>query len=389
MRKAFDVIVLGLGAMGSASVFQLARKTKRVLGLDQFSPPHSFGSSHGDTRIIRQAIGEGEEYVPLALRSYELWPEIEAATGKRILEITGGLILSGATTGAIHGSNGFLHQTIRCANKFGIRHSVLDADQIRTRFPQFNLTGDEQGYYEPMMGFLRPELCIESQLLLAEKHGAEIRRNEKVLELVLDSDEVLIKTSQGQYTAEKVVLSAGSWITQLLEEKLARYFKVYRQVLYWFDVKDSVEPFLPGAFPIFIWEFGRHQDDFIYGFPAIDGARGGVKVASEQHAVQTTPETVNREVRQEEIDSIYGRYVRDKLPGLSNRCLKTTACLYTSTPDSGFVIDFHPLHPGVLIVSPCSGHGFKHSAAIGEVVADLAITGQSRMDISKFKMGKG
>ena len=389
MRTAFDVIVLGLGAMGSASAFQLAKKGRRVLGIDQFSPPHNLGSSHGGTRVIRQAIGEGDEYVPLALRSYELWREIEAATGKNILETTGGLIIAGATTGIpIHGAKGFLEETIRCAKKFGIRHSVLDTNQVKTRFPQFNLIGDEQAYYEPMMGFLRPELCIECQLFLAEKHGAEIRRNEKVLELIPSSHEVLIRTSSGQYTAEKVVVSAGSWITQFLEQEFAGSFKVYRQALYWFDIKDSLEPFLPGRFPVFIWVFGRHQDDFIYGFPAIDGVRGGVKVASEQHAFQTNPETVEREVREEEIDSIYQQYVRDRLPGLSNKCVKTTTCLYTSTPNSGFVIDFHPLHSSVLIVSPCSGHGFKHSAAIGEVVADLAITGQSSMDTKEFKIDR-
>jgi sarcosine oxidase len=183
-------------------------------------------------------------------------------------------------------------------------------------------------------------------------------------------------------------VSAGSWITQFLEQEFAGSFKVYRQALYWFDIKDSLEPFLPGRFPVFIWVFGRHQDDFIYGFPAIDGVRGGVKVASEQHAFQTNPETVEREVREEEIDSIYQRYVRDRLPGLSNKCVKTTTCLYTNTPNSGFVIDFHPLHSSVLIVSPCSGHGFKHSAAIGEVVADLAITGQSSIDTKEFKIDR-
>jgi sarcosine oxidase len=318
-----------------------------------------------------------------------LWREIEAATGKTILQTTGGLIIAASTARTpIHGSNGFLEQTIRCAKKFGIGHSLLDTNQIRSRFPQFNLMGGEQGYYEPMMGFLRPELCIESQLLLAEKHGAEIRKNQKVLELIPASREVRIRTSAGHYTAEKVVVSAGSWITQLLEQEFVRNFKVYRQVLYWFGVKDSIQPYLPERFPVFIWEFGKHQDDFIYGFPAIDGLRGGVKVASEQHAFHTNPDIVDREVGDEEIDAMYRDYVRDRLPGLTSECVKATACLYTSTADSGFVIDFHPLHPNVLIVSPCSGHGFKHSAAIGEVVADLAITGQSRMDISKFKMDR-
>ncbi|PYS55276.1 MAG: N-methyl-L-tryptophan oxidase [Acidobacteria bacterium] len=385
----FDAIVLGLGAMGSASVFQLAKKRRRVLGIDQFSPPHQLGSSHGETRIIRQAIGEGAEYVPLVLRSYELWREIEASTGKQILAITGGLIMSSTRSKVpLHGSDGFLDQTIRSAEQFGIDHSFLDAGQIQSRFPQFNLAGDEQGYYEPAMGFLRPERCIESQLALAERHGAEIHRNEKVLEFLPAAHGVTVKTSAGQYTAEKLVVTACSWILQFIGENLAPFFKIYRQVLYWFEAKDSIDAYLPGKFPIFIWQLGRHHDDFIYGFPAIDGPHGGIKVASEQHMLDTSPEQVDREVKEEEITEIYRKYIRHRLPGLSSKCLKAAVCLYTSTPDSRFVIDFHPQDSNVLIVSPCSGHGFKHSAAIGEVVAELITVGRSRLDISKFRISR-
>ena len=300
MPKLFDVAVLGLGAMGSASAFQLAKRGKRVLGLDQFSPPHSFGSSHGATRVIRQAIGEGEHYVPVVLRSYELWPEIEAAAGKELLSITGGLIMaSEGSTGPRHGSNKFLDQTIQSARKFGIDHQLLDTNQIRSRFPQFNLVGDERGYYEPMMGFLRPEMCIESQLGLAEKRGAEIRRNEKVLEFVPTKNGVTVRTSAAEYVVDQIVVSAGAWVASLLPE-FARWFKVQRQVLYWFEVKASIDAYLPGKLPVFIWEFGLHHDDFVYGFPAIDGAPGGIKVATEQRKVETTAEAANRVVTQSE-----------------------------------------------------------------------------------------
>ena len=389
MTKSFDVVVLGLGAMGSASVFQLAKKRKRVLGIDQFSPPHQLGSSHGDTRIIRQAIGEGEEYVPLVLRSYELWREIEASTGKQVLSITGGLIMASTKSEvSLHGSNGFLNQTIRSAQKFGIDHSLLDAHQIQSRFPQFHLAGDERGYYEPAMGFLRPELCIESQLALAEKHGAEIHKNERVLEFLPAANGVTVKTSAGRYTADRLVVSAGSWIGPFIGQDLAPCFKVYRQVLYWFEAKDSIDAYGPGNFPIFIWQFGGHHDDFIYGFPAIDASDGGIKVASEQHIVDTDPDGVDRKVHEEEISEMYRNYIRERLPGLSQKCVRAAVCLYTSTPDSGFVIDFHPQNRGVLIVSPCSGHGFKHSAAIGEVVADLLIDGRSQIDTSKFRINR-
>ena len=385
--SVFDVIVLGLGAMGSASVYQLAKKGRRVLGIDQFSPPHTMGSTHGDSRITRQAIGEGEEYVPLALRSYELWREIEAATGNSLLEETGGLIMDSPSAGStLHGCSRFLDTTVAAAKKFGIAHSLLDTNQIRSRFPQFQLKGDEQGYYEPAMGFLRPEACVASQIDLARRHGAEIRTNEKVLELIPRSGEVIVRTASGQYTAGQVVVSAGAWINHLFGNEWPGLFSISRQVLCWFDVRDGFESFVPSRFPVFIWVFGSEQDDFNYGIPAIDGPNGGVKIGTEQHRTETDPDTVDRNVTAAEIDEIYRKYVQDRLPGLSPRCIKASVCLYTTTPDSRFVIDFHPAHPNVLIVSPCSGHGFKHSAAIGEIVSDLLTSGSTRTNIRPFTL---
>ena len=389
MSNAFDIIVLGLGAMGSASVFQLAKKGKRVLGIDQFRPPHTLGSSHGDTRVIRQAIGEGEEYVPLVLRSYELWREIENATGLKLLETVGGLIMGRASSSAaFHGSEDFLQTTISSAKKFGIAHSLWDANQIRSRFPQFNLIGDEYGYYEPEMGFLRPELAIDAQLTLAQTHGAEIRMNERVLEVLPDSSEVRIRTAGTEYTTEQVVISAGAWLPKLLGPDLAKHFEVSRQVLFWFGAGGGIEQFLPGRFPVFIWKFSGELDDFIYGIPAIDRPSGGIKLGTEQHVVQTTADAVDRTVSNEEAREFYDKHVRNRLPGLSSQCVKATACLYTSTRDSGFIIDFHPVHRNMLIVSPCSGHGFKHSAAIGEIVSDLMTSGQSRINTDKFKWSR-
>jgi len=385
--SVFDVIVLGLGAMGSASIYQLAKKGRRVLGIDQFSPPHTMGSTHGGSRVTRQAIGEGEEYVPLALRSYELWREIEAATGTTLLEATGGLIMASPSAGAsLHGESQFVEQTVNAAKKFGIAHSLLDAGQIRSRFPQFNLRGDEQGYYEPSMGFLRPELCVAGQIDLARRHGAEIRTNEKILELIPRSGEVIVRTESGRYTAGRVVVSAGAWINHLLGNEWSALFSISRQVLCWFDVNDGIESFVPSRFPVFIWVFGSEQDDFNYGIPAIDGPKGGVKIGTEQHLTETDPDTVDRNVTAAEIDEIYRRYVQDRLPGLSPRCIKASVCLYTTTPGSRFVIDFHPAQKNLLIVSPCSGHGFKHSAAIGEIVSDLLTSGSSRMDIRPFTL---
>jgi sarcosine oxidase len=384
MNKPYDAIVLGLGAMGSATVYQLAKRGKRVLGIDQFAPPHRMGSTHGDTRITRLAIGEGEDYVPLVMRSHELWREIEQATGRDLLTITGGLIMaSQRSRSRMHGSDTFLQTTIAAAEKYGIAHELLDTWQIRQRFPQFQLIGDEQGYYEYHAGFVRPERCIEAQLALARQHGAILQTNERALEYCPNSDSVTVTTERGTYTAEKLVMSAGAWIIHLLEPELAKFFTIYRQVLYWFAVKEEIGPFLSGRFPIFIWE---REGSNIYGFPAIDGPTGGAKVATEQYAASTTPEVVDRSVSAEETRQMYAAHVARFLPGLSETCVKAIACLYTSTPDGGFVLDTHPRHPQIIIASPCSGHGFKHSAAIGEALAQVVADGKSQIDLRSFSL---
>jgi sarcosine oxidase len=386
MSNEYDAIVLGLGAMGSAALYQLARKGKKVLGLDQYTPPHTLGSTHGDTRITRQAIGEGAAYVPLSLRSYELWREIEQLTSQDLLTITGGLIMaSQSSPDPMHGAESFLQTTIAAARQYDIKHSILETDQIRQRFPQFQLVGDELGYYEENAGFLRPERCIQAQLALAERFGAAIQTGERVLGYESDTtnSSVTVQTARGRYTAEKLIISAGPWIGSLLEASYARYFTVYRQVLYWFGLNGPVEPFLPGRFPIFIWARPR---DMIYGFPAIDGPAGGIKVATEDYTKATSPDMVERAVTAQEKREMYTRHLVGSLPALSETCIKAVSCLYTTTPEAGFVLDTHPQHPQVIIASPCSGHGFKHSAAIGEVLAELVIEGKSQIDISSFSL---
>jgi sarcosine oxidase len=208
-----------------------------------------------------------------------------------------------------------------------------------------------------------------------------------VLEFVPTQTGVTVQTSAAEYVVDQIVVSAGAWVASLLPE-LARWFKVQRQVQFWFEVKDSIDAYMPGKFPVFIWEFGLGHDDFVYGFPAVDGVQGGIKVASEQREVETTAATANRVVSQSEIDEMYRKYISQRLPGLSNKCLNSVACLYTSLPDSGFFIGFHPEYSNVLVVSPCSGHGFKHSAAIGEAVAELIVLGKSTLDLSAFRINR-
>ena len=386
MKNKFDAIVLGLGAMGSATVYQLAKRGKTVLGIDQFSPPHNYGSSHGESRIIRQAIGEGEHYVPLVLRSYELFREIEKATGKKLLTITGGLTLESRQSDAVmHGRHNFLAQAISCAQKFDIRHEILEPEDIKKRYPQFAVT-NERGYFEYETGYLRPELCVEAQLRLAQNFGATLQTDEKVIALAPQGNsEVTIRTSRAVYVAEMVVVTAGPWIAEFLPPAYRQFFRVYRQVMYWFTIRDHFRSsFIPGQLPIFIWIFEKGRDFGFYGFPSLDGKT--IKLASEQYDIVTAPDKADRVVSEVEKQTAYSEYIQGRLPGLSKRCESAVSCLYTTTPDSNFVIDFHPDCDRIIIASPCSGHGFKHSTAIGEVLAELAVNGVSKIDISSFSI---
>jgi len=383
----YDVLVLGLGAMGSAAAYQAARRGLKVLGLDQFSPPHGLGSSHGETRITRLAIGEGAHYTPLVLRSHELWREIEQETGANLLTVTGGLVISSpAKTATLHVPD-FFANTVAAAEKHRIAYRLLTAPEIQERFPQFRVRDDELGYYEPDAGFLRPEACVAAQLNLAKKYGAEIHIDEKALGFEASANGVTVETQQGSYAAERLILAAGPWLPGLIGARYASPFKVLRQVLFWFAVKGDIDPFLPGNCPIFIWEL-QGPEQAIYGFPAIDGPQGGVKIATQQYEETTTPDSVNRHVSDEEASEMYRRYIAPYLPGISPICVKAVSCLYTVTPDAGFVIDFHPEWDRVIVASPCSGHGFKHSAAIGEALAELVVAGKSRFDLSAFRIGR-
>jgi sarcosine oxidase len=386
MDRIFDTIVLGLGAMGSATVYQLAKRGARVLGLDRFSPPHVYGSTHGQTRITRQAIGEGEHYTPLSLRSYELWRQIERETGKDLLTVTGGLIISSKGHRAATHVEHFFDNTIAAAEKFGVRHDLLDAREMRRRFPQFRVRDEEMGYYEHDAGVLRPEACVAAQLLLAERHGAEIHTNETVEQFVDANGAVRVFSNSAHYEAARLVVCAGPWLPALLEEAYAKLFRVVRQVMVWFDVGGSIDRFRPGRFPIFIWEL-RDSPQGIYGFPAMNGPSGGIKIATEQYDRTTTADSVGRDVDEGEIRSL-AQLVGPRFPELSGHVVNAASCLYTVTADSGFVIDSHPKYPSIIIVSPCSGHGFKHSAAIGEAIAQFIVDGKSDIDLNHFGIAR-
>lgn len=370
--------------MGSATTYNIAKRGQRVLGIDQFSPPHTKGSSHGDTRITRLAIGEGDQYTPLALRSHEIWRSIEQETRKDLLTVTGGLIVGDMSGNQqSHGNSNFLSQTIATAKKFGIQHEVFNADQIRKRFPQFAVEDAETGYFEHEAGFLRPETCVSTQLELAERYQAVLHKDERVLEVLPQGDQsVRINTTAGTYEAGKAVITAGPWVKDFLSPALAKNFSITRQVLFWIDAPGAMEQFTPGKFPVFIWASNRSAQP-VYGFPAIDGPAGGVKIATEQFGQTTTPAAFEENVSADEKEDMR-RSALQLFPALRGACVKAVACKYTTTPDFGFVIDTLPDHPQILVASPCSGHGFKHSAAIGESISQMVIDGKSKLDMSKF-----
>lgn len=382
----YDVVVVGLGAMGSATTYQLAKSGANVLGLDRFQPPHALGSTHGDTRITRVAVGEGLAYVPLARRSHELWLEIEQEAGVDLLVQCGALVMAPPdATFAMHGSTSFLEHTRLAAETFAVDHELLDPGRLASRFPQFSLAGDEQGYYEPGGGFVRPEAAVEAQLRLARARGATLATGETVLGYDDRGSHVAVRTTQRTVEASTVVITAGPWVSELVLE-LAPVVKIHRQVLFWFDLGDpSSYPELRDS-PVYIWWPGSDPSELIYGFPMVDGPAGGAKVAREQYDVETTADALDRTVSSAEIEEMYESFVRPRLRGLSGRCVRTAVCPYTVAPESRFVIDRLPSTPRVIVASPCSGHGFKHSAAIGECVARLATGGESSIDLSSFAL---
>ena len=383
----YDVVVVGVGAVGSAAAYQLAKRGAKVLGIDRYSPPHAMGSSHGDTRITRLAIGEGAHYTPLVLRANEIWKEIEAATGEDLHVVTGGLIISSDRRQSTTHVANFFENTVAAANEYGIAHEVLDAPSIRRRFPRFAVRDNEVAYYEPGAGYLRPEACVSAQLRLAEDHGAELHRGERVIALEPLGEGVRVRTDCGEHHAARAIVAVGAWIHELVPPELGAHFTITRQLLFWFEAEPPIARFEPPQFPVWIWELQDHRQG-IYGFPAIDGPRGGVKIATEQYAHATSPATVAREASASEIRTMYEELVAPNLPGVGPRCVKAAACLYTATPDFHFAIGNHPAVARAIVASPCSGHGFKHSAAVGEALAEVALEGSSGIDLAAFDLAR-
>jgi sarcosine oxidase len=364
MRVTHDVAVVGLGAMGAATLYQLAKNGLSVVGIDRHQPPHEHGSSHGETRITRRAIGEGADYVPLVTRSHAIWRELEQATGMSLFVACGGLVI-GRMDG---GPQGFLRATVDVAGRYGIEHRILDREALVTRFPQFiGLGPDDIAYFEPGAGFLYPEACIEAQLREAARLGAEIRTGTVARAITQQGEAVEVETDGERIIARRLIVAAGAWTAGLLGAPFDHLLRVTRQSLYWFAPEDPSLYAVDNDFPIFIRAFGAKSDEFSYGFPAPVGS-AGVKIATEGEDLVDI-ETYCTGPAISDPAAFHRHFVAGRLAGVTPKLIRSKSCVYTSTADGRFIIDTHPRMDRVTVISACSGHGFKHSAAIGELVA--------------------
>jgi sarcosine oxidase len=369
------IIVIGLGAMGSATALQLASRGHRVLGFDQFTPPHSYGSSHGQTRIIRQSYWEDPRYVPLLLRAYELWRRLEFDSGQHLMQITGGLMIGRA-------GGGLVGRSAVSAERFMLPHEVLSTAQVRRRYPAFKMDDDWVALWERDAGYLRPELCIEQQLGQAVMAGAELHFDEPVMEWnALPTGDVLVRTSRQTYAAEHLVITAGPWAPQILKQ-LNLPLRVTRQVVYRFEPIGSIDLFRTDRMPVYIREMEEGQP-LLYGFPLTGPDSEGVKVGLHGSDEFCSPESVDRTIRPADERIIRAR-VAEALPLLAGRLLHAETCLYTMTPDEHFVIDKHPEFSQVTLAAGFSGHGFKFAPVLGEVLAELATGGSPEYDLGLF-----
>ncbi len=374
-ERHFDVIVVGVGAMGAATCWALARRGLRVLGLEQFDIPHSRGSSHGYTRVTRTAYYEHPHYVPLLQRAHALWSELEADSGEKILHLVGGLYLGPAEGGIVGGS-------LRSAREHGLPHEVLDRAAVRSAFPQFDVPDAWIGMLEPQAGFLLPELAISAFVDRALQRTAVIHGHEEVHAWEATTTDVSVTTSRGTYRADRLILAGGAWSSRLVAD-LGVELSVTRQVLGWVWPKRP-EQFRLGSFPV--WMVDRLDGTLYYGFPMMT-LGPGLKIALHAPLRPTNPETVERGVLPED-EATFRDCLRRHLPDADGPVLAQRTCLYTHSPDGHFIIDRHPRHERVFVAAGFSGHGFKFASVIGEALADLAQTGATPLPIGFLGLGR-
>lgn len=374
MNKRYEVIVLGVGAMGSAALYHLAKRGRKCLGLEQFNIPNDRGSSHGITRIIRLAYYEHPSYVPLLRRCYELWRELETHAGEGLLHITGSIDAGPPESSVFEGSK-------RACELHDLQHEVLTSLELTRRFPGYHLPKDTVALFQPDGGFLRPEACVSSHVMLAHAHGAEFRARERVLAWEPDARGVTVTTEHGHYQADRLVVSAGAWISKFVP-LLAGKAVPERQVLGWFQPRYP-NLFTPAKFPVFnvTVEEGRFYGFPVFGIP-------GFKFGRYHHRQErVNPDTYDRECYPED-EQVLREFGSRYFPDGCGPVLSMQTCLFTNLPDEHFAVDLLPGYPQVVVASPCSGHGFKFASVMGEVLADLVEKGATRHDISHLRIDR-
>ena len=376
-RRRWDAIVVGSGVMGASASYNLAKKGLNVLTIERFGVNHQHGSSHGRTRIIRMAYYEDPRYVPLLRRSFDAWREIETKSGKKLLQLTGGLMIGGPEGELVKG-------TLRSASSHGLPHSMLSAREVEDRFEAFSVGEELVAVYEENAGTLFAEECVRALVGLASEAGCEFRFSEQVTGWRSGKEGFEVETKSGIHSAARLILCAGPWTGPLLRGAIP--LQVERQVPMWFP-SGGQDRFFPTKMPVFIAE--EREGTFYYGIPDFGD---GVKVARTHGGEITDPDTVNRSVTPADVAPVRD-FIARRLRGLGDTPTSSTTCLYTNTPDHNFAVGHLPGDGRVTVVSACSGHGFKFASVLGEVTAELATGGRtpfnlSFLDPARFKAGQ-
>lgn len=374
-QPSYDVIVAGVGAMGSAACWHLAQRGLRVLGLERFDLGHGMGSSHGLSRIIRLAYFEGSHYVPIVKRAHELWARTGEEAGLKLLHVTGSLDLAPIGAGPVESS-------LQSCLDHGLEHEQLDRAEISRRFPAFQLPEGHVGLWQPGGGFVASEKAIYAHVGLAQSRGADIRTNEPMLDWAPTADGgVTVRTERGSYSAGRLVITSGGWISDAVPA-LARQVHTVKQAIGWFTTRRP-ELFREGAFPVFIL---TAEEGSFYGFPLYE--HPGFKIGGPHFAREPIdPREPDRTPSPRQVVLIQDCLKR-YLPDASGAPLTLKGCVYTVSPDEDFIIDSVPGVPQAVFASCCSGHGFKFASAIGEILADRATDTPSPFDLSPFSLGR-
>jgi sarcosine oxidase len=376
MTDTFDVIVIGVGAMGASACFHLAARGTKVLGLEQFDIPHNLGSSHGHSRMIRKAYFEHPDYVPLLHRAYELWDELEVLSGRRLLHRVGGVFMGPLDKTLVGGA-------LTAAELHHLPHELLTADELRRRWPQFAVPDHWHAFFEPDSGFLLPERAISTYAKQALRHGAEIHGQEPVRHWRRDGSHYVVTTDCGQYAAERLIFCGGAWSGKLLAD-LGVPLKVTRQVLAWVWPKEP-RSFELGQIPV--WGIDSLDGGLYYGFPMIDEVPGFKFAHHLPTEKAVDPDRVSRDVQPGEREAAR-KILTTFLPTADGSLLAMKTCLYTNTPDGHFIIDNYPDHPGVQIACGFSGHGFKFASAIGNALAEASVTGKLDSSLDFLRLAR-